>query len=693
MAVSNGGNEEAPAGEPGREPAGRRFLRWLASRLGAILIVVSLPLGLIIAGGALSKDGIVAAVFVLILFALPVALGMWLARVGSPGIWRRPVTLRDAWRLPGTAGVAIGLMSIVLILTFPAAGFPIAFAALCLYPIVDAPRTVARSSWLGAALVSTLVWVVVFAAVTSTSNGPAPGRGLDDLPGAVHDVPARLRVGLVGSKAGCTAGRAKRPRASRPPGAAACTLLVGVPVTMNMIPAVLEKVTGIPRQHVYSADGVVVLAAGTRGRPPGEPTSLHSPPVPGSASRDRAGAASKVPPAPRGSSPGNASTWTTVPRRRGPARPRLHLGRSARRRPEVVAPVPTKVTDSRPRPGWRRELAVLLLFLAVGVVLTRPLAQRMRTATLAKPDAAIYVWEVNWLSGHLLRPDELFEGNIFVPTRHAALFSDLALGTALLVAPLRPLVRDPVALYNAGLLVTLAFGSWGFHRLAFALTGSVAAGLLTGLLAAFGSHQLLHVYQLGLINIGFLALFLAALHRPLAEPRRWTNAVLVGVAFALNGLSSVYFGVAASVLALVFAAGRCRGFRSRECWLACAGAVAVAGLLMAPYIRAFMWLQETEGLQRPLHASVQQAFHPAPDLQSDAYLYRRVIGNEGQRLFPGVACLSSPSRPAGGGCAPGASTSGSARTRPAVAGPRAGVAGAKVSCPTRRSSASGPSTP
>jgi hypothetical protein len=140
-----------------------------------------------------------------------------------------------------------------------------------------------------------------------------------------------------------------------------------------------------------------------------------------------------------------------------------------------------------PGPRWLRELAVLFLFVAVAVVLTRPLAQRMRTATLAKPDAAIYVWEVNWLSGHLLRPDELFEGNIFVPTRHAALFSDLALGTALLVAPLRPLVRDPVALYNAGILVTLAVGAWGFHRLAFALTGSVAAGLLTGLLAAFGS--------------------------------------------------------------------------------------------------------------------------------------------------------------------------------------------------------------
>ena len=295
---------------------------------------------------------------------------------------------------------------------------------------------------------------------------------------------------------------------------------------------------------------------------------------------------------------------------------------------------------TRGRTTLLREVGVGLLFLAVSVGLTRPLAERMRTATLAKPDAAIYVWEVNWLSGHLLRPRELFEGNIFVPTRHAALFSDLALGTALLVAPLRPLLRDPVALYNASVLVTLAFGAWGFHRLVFALTGHFAASLLAGLLAAFGSHQLLHVYQLGLVNIGFLALFLAALHRLFERPRRWgVGAALVGAAFALNGLSSAYHAVAAAVLALAFAAGHGRLLRSRDVALACGSSVLVALLLMAPYLWAFAWLQRTEELERPREASVQQAFHPPEDLQSDAYVYRSVLGNEGQRLFPGVACL------------------------------------------------------
>jgi hypothetical protein len=280
-----------------------------------------------------------------------------------------------------------------------------------------------------------------------------------------------------------------------------------------------------------------------------------------------------------------------------------------------------------------------MLFLAVSVVATRPLAARMRSTTLAKADAAIYVWEVNWLSGHLLSPGELFEGNIFVPTRHAALLSDLALGTALLVAPLRPFLRDPLALYNVGVLVTLTFGAWAFHRLVLALTGNVGASVLAGMLAAFGSHQLLHVYQLNLVNIGFLALFLAALHRLFGPSRPWLSALLVGIAFALNGLSSAYFAVAAAVLALTFALGNLPRFRSRDFCIACAAAVAVGALLMWPYIRAFSWLQETEGLERPLEASIEQAFRPSRDLSSDAYVYRYGLGNEGQRLFPGLACL------------------------------------------------------
>src|SRR5262245_21159116 len=198
------------------------------------------------------------------------------------------------------------------------------------------------------------------------------------------------------------------------------------------------------------------------------------------------------------------------------------------------------------------EAGVVVLFASLSLFATRPLAADLRGQTLQGADPAIYIWTVNWLSGHLLHPAQLFEGNVYHPVRHAAILSDLALGTAVLAAPLRPILRDAVALYNAGVVLTLTFGAWAFYRLGRALSGQAGGGLLAGILAAFGSHQLLHVYQLALVNIGGLALFLWALHRTAARPSA-SSAMLLGLAFALNTLSSGYFAAAGALLPLLSA--------------------------------------------------------------------------------------------------------------------------------------------
>ncbi len=286
-----------------------------------------------------------------------------------------------------------------------------------------------------------------------------------------------------------------------------------------------------------------------------------------------------------------------------------------------------------------REAALALLFLALAVYATRPLAADLVGQTLFGVDPPLYVWLVDWLARHLAKPGQLFEGNIYYPARHAALYADLALGSALLVAPLSPLVRDPVPLYNLSVILTLAFGGWAFCLLARWLSGSAAAGILTGMLAAFGSHQLHHVYQLGLINIGWLALFLLGLYRIVRTPDVW-GAVLTGVSFALNALSSAYYAVAAALLALLFVASHAGAFRSRKPWLAAGAALLLASALLLPYLRAFLVMHSTEGLDRPLIASQDMAFKPGRDLTSASYVYGPLLGHGGERLFPGISVLA-----------------------------------------------------
>ena len=286
-----------------------------------------------------------------------------------------------------------------------------------------------------------------------------------------------------------------------------------------------------------------------------------------------------------------------------------------------------------------RSLLVFLSFLALAAVFTRPLVLDLRGTMPVGPDPLIDLWTVNWISGHLLSRD-IFEGNIFHPFAGAVLHSDLSLGTALLVAPLRFFVRDPVALYNLALLVALAFSGWAFAELGRRLSERTDAGLLAGVLAAFGSHQMYHVYHLNLLSTGFIALFvLGLLHlfdRPGIGP-----SLLSGISFALAAQSSGYYAVACAVAALVVAAIRWRALRERRILGATLVAAIIAVALTTPYLYAFAAVRVREGqaLERDPELSVRMAFQPARDLTSHGYLYGSLLGNEGERLFPGLLSL------------------------------------------------------
>jgi hypothetical protein len=289
-----------------------------------------------------------------------------------------------------------------------------------------------------------------------------------------------------------------------------------------------------------------------------------------------------------------------------------------------------------------------LFFLAYAIVVTRPLAFRAATHTLIGPDPLSHLWMVSWLTGHAFDPGQIFQGNIFHPARHAVLFTDLSMGTAVLVLPLRLFTSEPLILFNVATILAFAFGGWAFHALVHGLTGNRWAGLLAGVLAAFSSHQMSHVYHLNLLSIGWLALFLLGLHRitcprPMGDPGTERGsiggAILAGVSFALTAQSSGYYGVAAVVLALLFGGFHWRALLRRRAAVLVLGAAGLAVVLTLPYLLAFRALQEEQGLRRPPGMSAKMAFHPSRDLTSWAHVYIGLIGGDGEVLFPGLLPL------------------------------------------------------
>lgn len=285
-----------------------------------------------------------------------------------------------------------------------------------------------------------------------------------------------------------------------------------------------------------------------------------------------------------------------------------------------------------------KEAAIVLLFLALAALGTWPLVTDLRDQMLGGRDPLIDLWTVHWLSTHLFEPGQVFAGNIFHPAPHAVLRNALSVDTALLLVPFRPFVADPVPLYNLGLLLTIAFGGWAFHALARALTGNVWAGLLAGILAGYGSHQMSHVFHLNRVSIGGLALFLLGLHR-LARRPGTASVALAGAGFAVCAVSSGYYGAAALVLGLAFVGFYWRSFRSGAVLGSAAAAAVLALVLVAPYARAFLDLRGQEGMRRALEPSEHLAFHPTRDLGSRSYVYSALPGSQGQHLFPGLLTL------------------------------------------------------
>lgn len=290
---------------------------------------------------------------------------------------------------------------------------------------------------------------------------------------------------------------------------------------------------------------------------------------------------------------------------------------------------------------WRRartlgeELGVLGLFAGLAVLFTRPLAFHLADRTLEGPDPLHFLWRIDWVLGHLLAPLRFFHGNIFFPFPFALLYSDFAFGSAILLAPLRPLDLDPVVQFNLATLAALTFSGWCFFRLGTHLSGSRFGGAFAGVGATFSAHQMAHVYHLNLLSTGWLALMLLGLERCLDGGRaRW--ALLAGVGFAFTALSSGYYAVIAALVAVLWVLARLPDLRSpRTLWrLTQAAFVAVA--LSIHYVWAVSDLRSMVDMARPAELSESLAFVPARDLTSGAFLYRWALGDGGERLFPGL---------------------------------------------------------
>src|SRR5205085_6478946 len=283
--------------------------------------------------------------------------------------------------------------------------------------------------------------------------------------------------------------------------------------------------------------------------------------------------------------------------------------------PALAAHRPIRASGSLSRTPTRRRAAASfvagLALLAYGVIalaLFPTVVAHLANAfagDLGDPpsQAWILAWDV-----HALRtnPAHLYDANIFYPFHDVLAYQDTLLGLLPLSAPVLLLSGNAVLAYNVMFLLSFALCAGGAYLLARLLVGDTRAAFLAGLVYGFSSYRMVHLYHLNLLSALWIPFALLCWERARRGRRRYWLGV--GVFFALQALSALYYAAFLAVALVVLLAVHLRRARRRHLEPAAArGPQAAEPLLPHPRVRG-CW-SSARGLPIALRAIGSRRLH------------------------------------------------------------------------------------
>jgi hypothetical protein len=291
----------------------------------------------------------------------------------------------------------------------------------------------------------------------------------------------------------------------------------------------------------------------------------------------------------------------------------------------------------------RKDAGAALLFLALSILMTWPLARLLPVAASDPGDPYLNAWILDWDQyATVHQPLRLFDANAFHPAKLALAFSENLYAVALLLVPFRLLGAGPLAAYNIGILLGFAFSGFGAYVLGRRLTGSAGAGIAAGIFYAFVPFRFTQLAHIQHVWGGWLPLLVAALLH-YADGPSWRRAGLFGFLFLMNGLTNIHWllfgGLAiASSVVLLFGAGVRR-------WIPWIAATAMAMLLLLPFLWPYQQAARQYGMVRQWSDLAAYSARPAHWLVSNGTnrLYAMLADSKLDPelwLFPGFLAIA-----------------------------------------------------
>ena len=294
-----------------------------------------------------------------------------------------------------------------------------------------------------------------------------------------------------------------------------------------------------------------------------------------------------------------------------------------------------------------RRVAPLLLYAALAVVMTWPLALRLTTAVADLGDPLLNAWILDWDCHALLHaPWRIFDAPLFYPSKVPLAYSENLIAVAAAVLSFHLAGVPPIGVYNIAVLLGLTLSAYAGYILARMVTGSAAASFIAGLLYGFVPYKLAHLQHLQILWSLWPPLLLAALLAYRRTPSR-RNAALIAAPIVLGAMTNLYyffFGMAALGLTLLTIAIAER--RDRRFWLRLFAALAVAGALLIPILRPYAMVSKDYDMRRGYGESLANSATPSDWLIAAhrSALYGKMVDPERRQnereLFPGLLVLA-----------------------------------------------------
>lgn len=280
-------------------------------------------------------------------------------------------------------------------------------------------------------------------------------------------------------------------------------------------------------------------------------------------------------------------------------------------------------------------------FIFLTLLMAWPISTRLLTHAPDHQDVYFNLWRLRWFAHALATsPVHLFDGNQFHPERGVLAYSDAMVVQGLLTAPLLWAGLPPVLVHNLALLGAIAASGVGAFVLARHLTGSAAAGIVSGIVFSYAPYRVEHIMHMELQWAMWMPWALWALQRTID-----TGAIRFGVAtglfIALQMLSSIYYGIFLALLVPIVALPQLAGLARHRLGRVAAGlalGAALAGAVSAVYAIPYAAASDRVGTRRVeeirrysatprdyLAATEANLLYGAPDR-----------GAPERRLFPGV---------------------------------------------------------